>query len=98
MRVAVDARELCGKPTGVGRCSWENRIFFPKATTIGQRFAHQFSQALQVIVGLEDLGAAERNQAGMEVGAVKKLAVHDQEIQLRFMRHTLENYMKQSAA
>ncbi len=82
------------EPLGVGRSAWENRIFFPKAKNAGERFAHGFSHSLQIIVGLEDLAAAERNQAGMESGAIKKLALHEQEVQLRQMRKTLQEYMR----
>lgn len=81
------------EPVAANRCVWENRIFFPKSKNAGEFFAHAFSQSLQVVVGLEDLAAAERNQAGMETGATPNLALHDQEIQLKFMRKTIADYM-----
>jgi phenylpropionate dioxygenase-like ring-hydroxylating dioxygenase large terminal subunit len=76
---------------------WENRIFFPKAKNAGERFAHEFSQSIQLSVGLEDMSAAERNQAGIETGSVPKLELHDQEIAIRQFRKSIADFMSAQA-
>jgi phenylpropionate dioxygenase-like ring-hydroxylating dioxygenase large terminal subunit len=82
------------EPLSAGRTMWENRIFFPKAKNAGERFAHAFSRSIQGIVSLEDMAAAERNQRGMELSGAPTLALHDQEIQLRFQRRVLRDYIQ----
>lgn len=86
------------EPVAVDRMVWENRIFFPKATNAGERFAHEFSVGVQQAVALEDLGAAERNQTGLEGGALTNLAVVDEEIILRHTRKGIADFMRQSSA
>ena len=85
------------EPVDANTTIWENRIFFPKAKNAGMRFAHEFSKSLQIIVGLEDLAAAERNQLGVATGAVPELSLHDHEILLRFFRKTMSDFISEHA-
>jgi len=86
------------EPLAVDRCLWENRIFFPKAKNFGERFAHEFSVAVQQTVTLEDLSAAERNQAGVESQAFTTLPLTDEEIILRHTRKSLAEFMRDGVA
>jgi phenylpropionate dioxygenase-like ring-hydroxylating dioxygenase large terminal subunit len=80
-------------PLGENRTRWEVRLYYPKATTLAQRFSQEYSKVMLRDVNMEDGSTLERTQTMLASGARKEIHLQDQELLIRHHHHVAESYL-----
>ena len=84
-------------PLAVDRTFWNIRLHFVPAANAGERVAQEYTKCLVRDVLLEDAAAHEMIHEGLASRAKKVIQLQDDEIQIRYFHHVLENFYEASA-
>jgi phenylpropionate dioxygenase-like ring-hydroxylating dioxygenase large terminal subunit len=80
-------------PLTENRTLWEVRLYYPRATTLAQRFSQEYSKVMLRDVNMEDGSTLERTQTMLESGARKEIFLQDQELLIRHHHKVAETYL-----
>ncbi|HLW69871.1 MAG TPA: aromatic ring-hydroxylating dioxygenase subunit alpha [Candidatus Binataceae bacterium] len=80
-------------PLTENRTLWEVRLYYPKATTLAQRFSQEYSKIMLRDVNMEDGSTLERTQTMLASGARKEIFLQDQELLIRHHHKVAETYL-----
>ncbi|MFT4581997.1 MAG: phenylpropionate dioxygenase-like ring-hydroxylating dioxygenase large terminal subunit [Gammaproteobacteria bacterium] len=81
-------------PLAADRTLWESRIYFPKATTMAERFSQEYSRSTFLDgVMAEDGGIFEKTQSMLASGAKKEFYLCDEELLIRHNFKMIERYL-----
>jgi phenylpropionate dioxygenase-like ring-hydroxylating dioxygenase large terminal subunit len=82
-------------PLAPDRTLWESRIYFPKATTMAERFSQEYSRSTFLDgVMAEDGGIFEQTQSMLGSGAKKEFHLCDEELLIRHHHKVIGDYLK----
>jgi len=70
-------------PLAEDRTWWEIRVYYPKATTLAQRFSQEYSKIIFRDLLMEDGSTMERTQSMLGSGAKKEIQLQDEELLIR---------------
>lgn len=85
-------------PISPARCRWENTTYVPKPQKPSERFAREYGFAHMRDVAAEDIGTTEGTTRALMSGGKDRLYLQDNEIAIRHMLHTVEQYVRPGPA